>query len=66
MPLIGKRIQDKHCFVQCPLDRCDCKNGNPIEWARQNPVKVKITQVQLPIASEPAAKPDLPKKIRDW
>ncbi|WP_186214752.1 hypothetical protein [Burkholderia gladioli] len=30
-----RHIEDKHCFVQCPPDRCNCRRGNPVEWALQ-------------------------------
>lgn len=35
MSLFPKTIYDKHCFVPCPPDRCDCKVGNPEAWAAQ-------------------------------
>lgn len=35
MSIIPRRLQDKHCFVQCPPEHCDCINGNRREWELQ-------------------------------
>jgi hypothetical protein len=28
--LVPRLLMDKHCFIQCPPDRCDCRAGNPV------------------------------------
>lgn len=38
MSIFPRTIEDKHCFMPCPPDRCNCKVGNPLEWARQQAV----------------------------
>ncbi|HIH2744914.1 TPA: hypothetical protein ACYLN4_000580 [Burkholderia lata] len=30
-----RHIEDKYCFVQCAPDQCNCRRGNPVEWALQ-------------------------------
>ena len=30
-----RHIEDKYCFVQCPPESCNCRRGNPVEWALQ-------------------------------
>lgn len=28
-----RHIEDKYCLVQCAPDQCNCRRGNPVEWA---------------------------------
>ncbi len=37
-----KHILDKRCFIQCPPERCNCKNGNVIAWELQEARWAKI------------------------
>jgi hypothetical protein len=39
MPLMPRTIMDKHCFIPCPPERCDCKVGNLVAWAAQQGIK---------------------------
>lgn len=36
MSIVPKFIHEhKYCFIQCPPDQCDCKNGNRLAWELQ-------------------------------
>jgi hypothetical protein len=37
MMLVARHIfEDKHCFVYCGPDRCDCRAGNPLDIMAQS------------------------------
>jgi len=55
MPVMPRRIVEKCCFIQCPPERCDCKNGNPLEWEMQQGI---FKQPEAPTASPAAADVD--------
>lgn len=35
MSIFPRIIVDKHCFVACPPERCNCKAGNRMAWVAQ-------------------------------
>lgn len=41
MSIMPRMLLDKHCFIQCPPETCNCINGNRLEWELQQSLKYK-------------------------
>nr|WP_156903371.1 hypothetical protein [Burkholderia sp. M701] len=52
-----RHIEDKYCLVQCAPDQCNCRRGNPVEWALQ--------QERLGLSPDEGAAVAIPLKSAD-
>ncbi len=52
MSICQRYIVDKHCFIYCGPERCNCKNGNRLEWEMQEAKMKKILDNLKPIVIE--------------